>query len=130
MNFIIKVLILFIIKFMQLKVINNKPSGVVIQILKVYASTHWIAFFFCFSLFLEETREFKLLLDEDRRRIAAKAQAEAKSIDLAVVRLMFIAYLPDSSGAFTIMLKPVISYPIYDSSEYILFCEDFYSKLQ
>jgi len=57
----------------------------------------------------------KNIKDEDRRRIAAKAQAEAKSIDLAVVRLMFIAYLPDSSGAFTIMLKPVISYPIYDS---------------
>ena len=59
-------------------------------------------------------------LDEDRTRIAAKAQAEAKSIDLAVVRLMFIAYLPDSNGAFTIMLKPVISDPIYDSSKYML----------
>ncbi|XP_076824171.1 nuclear factor NF-kappa-B p105 subunit-like isoform X2 [Clavelina lepadiformis] len=53
--------------------------------------------------------------DEDRKRIAAKAQSEAKSIDLSVVRLMFIAYLPDSNGAFTIMLKPVISEPIFDS---------------
>nr|NP_001071772.1 NFkB protein [Ciona intestinalis]BAE06579.1 NFkB protein [Ciona intestinalis] len=53
--------------------------------------------------------------DEDRKRIAAKAQSEAKSIDLSVVRLMFIAYLPDSNGAFTIMLKPVISDAIFDS---------------
>ena len=61
---------------------------------------------------------YNFFIDEDRTRIAAKAQAEAKSIDLAVVRLMFIAYLPDSNGAFTIMLKPVISDPIYDSSKY------------
>nr|CAB3264307.1 NFkBp105 NFkB protein [Phallusia mammillata] len=53
--------------------------------------------------------------EEDRKRIASKAQSEAKSIDLAVVRLMFIAYLPDSNGAFTIMLKPVISDAIFDS---------------
>ena len=58
-------------------------------------------------------------LDEDRKRIAAKAQSEAKSIDLSVVRLMFIAYLPDSQGAFTIMLKPIISEAIFDSSKFI-----------
>uniref|UniRef100_H2YII3 RHD domain-containing protein n=1 Tax=Ciona savignyi TaxID=51511 RepID=H2YII3_CIOSA len=52
---------------------------------------------------------------EDRKRISVKATSEAKSIDLSVVRLMFIAYLPDSNGAFTIMLKPVISDAIFDS---------------
>ena len=55
--------------------------------------------------------------ESEKTRIAEKAQKEAKNIDLAVVRLMFIAYLPDSHGAFTIMLKPVISEAIYDSSE-------------
>nr|XP_039251405.1 nuclear factor NF-kappa-B p100 subunit-like isoform X2 [Styela clava] len=53
--------------------------------------------------------------DEDKQRIRSKASAEAKSIDLSVVRLMFIAYLPDSNGAFTLMLKPVISDAIFDS---------------
>uniref|UniRef100_H2YIH8 RHD domain-containing protein n=1 Tax=Ciona savignyi TaxID=51511 RepID=H2YIH8_CIOSA len=53
--------------------------------------------------------------EEDRKRISVKATSEAKSIDLSVVRLMFIAYLPDSNGAFTIMLKPVISDAIFDS---------------
>ena len=62
----------------------------------------------------------QFFLDEDRKRIAAKAQSEAKSIDLSVVRLMFIAYLPDSQGAFTIMLKPIISDAIFDSSKCML----------
>lgn len=57
----------------------------------------------------------KAIKEEDRQRIKAKALSEAKSIDLSVVRLMFIAYLPDSNGAFTLMLKPVISDAIFDS---------------
>lgn len=57
----------------------------------------------------------RAIKEEDRQRIKAKALSEAKSIDLAVVRLMFIAYLPDTNGAFTLMLKPVISDAIFDS---------------
>lgn len=38
-------------------------------------------------------------------------------MDLNIVRLKFTAYLQDSTGAFTRALKPVISNPIYDSSE-------------
>uniref|UniRef100_H2YII1 RHD domain-containing protein n=1 Tax=Ciona savignyi TaxID=51511 RepID=H2YII1_CIOSA len=57
----------------------------------------------------------EFVAEEDRKRISVKATSEAKSIDLSVVRLMFIAYLPDSNGAFTIMLKPVISDAIFDS---------------
>nr|XP_039251411.1 nuclear factor NF-kappa-B p105 subunit-like isoform X6 [Styela clava] len=53
--------------------------------------------------------------DEDKKRIKSRAATEAESIDLSVVRLMFIAYLPDINGAFTLMLTPVISDAIFDS---------------
>ena len=65
--------------------------------------------------------------EEDRNKIADKAQNEAKSIDLSTVRLMFIAYLPDSNGAFTTMLKPVISETIFDSSKWIKTSHQFFS---
>lgn len=38
-------------------------------------------------------------------------------MDLNIVRLRFTAYLQDSDGGFTRALKPVVSNPIYDSSE-------------
>lgn len=38
-------------------------------------------------------------------------------MDLNIVRLQFTAYLQDSNGGFTRALKPVVSNPIYDSSE-------------
>lgn len=38
-------------------------------------------------------------------------------MDLNIVRLRFTAYLQDSNGGFTRALKPVVSNPIYDSSE-------------
>lgn len=38
-------------------------------------------------------------------------------MDLSVVRLMFTAFLPDSDGGFSRRLEPVVSEPIYDSSE-------------
>lgn len=38
-------------------------------------------------------------------------------MDLNIVRLKFTAYLQDSNGGFTRALKPVVSNPIYDSSE-------------
>ncbi|XP_039251411.2 nuclear factor NF-kappa-B p105 subunit-like isoform X5 [Styela clava] len=52
--------------------------------------------------------------DEDKKRIKSRAATEAESIDLSVVRLMFIAYLPDINRAFTLMLTPVISDAIFD----------------
>lgn len=38
-------------------------------------------------------------------------------MDLSVVRLMFTAFLLDSDGGFSRRLDPVVSEPIYDSSE-------------
>lgn len=45
------------------------------------------------------------------------ASSQAKEMDLSVVRLMFTAFLPDSDGGFSRRLEPVVSEPIYDSSE-------------
>lgn len=49
-------------------------------------------------------------------------QKEAKDLgkvmDLNIVRLKFTAFLQDSNGSFTRALKPVVSNPIYDSSEF------------
>lgn len=39
-------------------------------------------------------------------------------MDLSIVRLRFSAFLRASDGSFTLPLKPVISQPIHDSSEY------------
>ena len=39
-------------------------------------------------------------------------------MDLSVVRLMFTAFLPNSDGGFSRRLDPVVSDPIYDSSQY------------
>ncbi|XP_060096948.1 nuclear factor NF-kappa-B p100 subunit [Heteronotia binoei] len=44
-----------------------------------------------------------------------EAKELKKSMDLSIVRLRFSAYLRDSSGDFTLALKPVISDPIHDS---------------
>lgn len=41
-------------------------------------------------------------------------------MDLSVVRLMFTVFLPDSDGGFSRRLEPVVSDPIYDSSEFPL----------
>lgn len=46
-----------------------------------------------------------------------EAKALGKAMDLNIVRLKFTAYLQDSNGGFTRALKPVVSNPIYDSSE-------------
>ena len=51
--------------------------------------------------------------------IEKKAKEMAKDMDLSVVRLCFQTYLPDSTGHFTQPLEPVISVPVFDSSEYI-----------
>ena len=58
----------------------------------------------------------------DDDRLAAKKQAtdQAKQIKLNVVRLMFQGYLMDVNGGFTRMINPVLTRPIYDSSECFL----------
>lgn len=50
--------------------------------------------------------------------INSAATQQAKEMDLSVVRLMFTAFLPDSDGGFSRRLEPVVSEPIYDSSEF------------
>uniref|UniRef100_A0A8C5SNA6 Nuclear factor kappa B subunit 1 n=1 Tax=Laticauda laticaudata TaxID=8630 RepID=A0A8C5SNA6_LATLA len=54
---------------------------------------------------------------EERERdiIRQAAHQQTKEMDLSVVRLMFTAFLPDSTGSFTRRLQPVLSDPIYDS---------------
>ncbi|XP_061747876.1 nuclear factor NF-kappa-B p105 subunit isoform X2 [Nerophis ophidion] len=47
--------------------------------------------------------------------ISSVASLQAKEMDLSVVRLMFTAFLPDSDGAYTRRLDPVVSEAIYDS---------------
>ncbi|XP_041122033.1 nuclear factor NF-kappa-B p105 subunit-like [Polyodon spathula] len=59
--------------------------------------------------------QLKELTDEEREHIHKAAEQRAKVIDLAVVRLMFTAYLPDNNGTFTLRLPPALSGPIYDS---------------
>ncbi|XP_037118525.1 nuclear factor NF-kappa-B p105 subunit [Syngnathus acus] len=55
------------------------------------------------------------LSEQQRGAICGASCAQAKEMDLSVVRLMFTAFLPDSDGGFTRPLHPVLSHPIYDS---------------
>lgn len=58
-----------------------------------------------------------MLADAEESAITKEAKELGKTMDLNIVRLKFTAYLQDSTGAFTRALKPVVSNPIYDSSE-------------
>ncbi|XP_053166338.1 nuclear factor NF-kappa-B p100 subunit [Hemicordylus capensis] len=51
----------------------------------------------------------------EQEAIEHEAKELKKTMDLSIVRLRFSAYLRDSSGDFTLALKPVISDPIHDS---------------
>nr|XP_061793348.1 nuclear factor NF-kappa-B p105 subunit-like [Nerophis lumbriciformis] len=62
-----------------------------------------------------EGRVPRELTERQRGVIGSAACAQAKEMDLSVVRLMFTAFLPDSDGGFTRPLQPVVSHPIYDS---------------
>uniref|UniRef100_M4ALW8 Nuclear factor kappa B subunit 1 n=1 Tax=Xiphophorus maculatus TaxID=8083 RepID=M4ALW8_XIPMA len=62
-----------------------------------------------------EVRVPRELSDHQRSMIISAAAAQAKEMDLSVVRLMFTAFLPDSDGGFSRRLEPVVSEPIYDS---------------
>ncbi|KAL7982073.1 hypothetical protein Chor_001130 [Crotalus horridus] len=55
------------------------------------------------------------LTEREREIIRQAAHQQTKEMDLSVVRLMFTAFLPDSTGSFTRRLQPVLSDPIYDS---------------
>lgn len=57
--------------------------------------------------------------DREKELIRQAALKQTKEMDLSVVRLMFTAFLPDSTGSFTRRLEPVVSDAIYDSSEYL-----------
>lgn len=58
-----------------------------------------------------------MVLDREKEIIRQAALQQTKEMDLSVVRLMFTAFLPDSTGSFTRPLEPVVSDAIYDSSE-------------
>lgn len=55
------------------------------------------------------------LTEREKEIIRQAAAQQTKEMDLSVVRLMFTAFLPDSTGSFTRRLEPVVSDPIYDS---------------
>ncbi|XP_073897547.1 nuclear factor NF-kappa-B p105 subunit isoform X3 [Castor canadensis] len=55
------------------------------------------------------------LTDQEKELIRQAALQQTKEMDLSVVRLMFTAFLPDSTGSFTRRLEPVVSDAIYDS---------------
>ncbi|XP_044537564.1 nuclear factor NF-kappa-B p105 subunit [Gracilinanus agilis] len=55
------------------------------------------------------------LTDREKELIRQAAVQQTKEMDLSVVRLMFTAFLPDSTGSFTRRLEPVVSDAIYDS---------------
>ncbi|KAM5142242.1 nuclear factor NF-kappa-B p100 subunit [Mantella aurantiaca] len=55
------------------------------------------------------------ITEQDEKDIEGEVKELKKVTDLSIVRLRFTAYLPDSTGAFTLRLKPVISDPIHDS---------------
>ncbi|XP_069836682.1 nuclear factor NF-kappa-B p100 subunit [Dendropsophus ebraccatus] len=64
---------------------------------------------------LRNGRGSHALADLDEKKIEAEVKELKKVTDLSIVRLRFTAYLPDSTGAYTLPLKPVISDPIHDS---------------
>lgn len=53
----------------------------------------------------------------EEQSVQKEAKELGKVMDLNIVRLKFTAFLQDSNGSFTRALKPVVSNPIYDSSE-------------
>uniref|UniRef100_A0A8C6TBP2 Nuclear factor of kappa light polypeptide gene enhancer in B-cells 2 (p49/p100) n=1 Tax=Neogobius melanostomus TaxID=47308 RepID=A0A8C6TBP2_9GOBI len=61
------------------------------------------------------------LTDAEEISCQKEAKELGRTMDLNIVRLKFTAYLQDSNGGFTRALKPVVSNPIYDSSESVLF---------
>ena len=56
--------------------------------------------------------------DQEENAIKKQADAQAKKMNLKVVRLRFNAHLLDQNGICKRVLPHVISNPIYDSSKY------------
>lgn len=65
--------------------------------------------------------------DAEEQAIGREAKELGKIMDLNIVRLKFTAYLQDSNGGFSRALKPVVSNPIFDSSEQKLFLSVFFN---
>ena len=63
--------------------------------------------------------EIALLVAEQQAEAGRQAEEYAKHMQLNVIRLSFRAYLQDETGGYSRMLDPVISKPVYDSSEYL-----------
>lgn len=61
--------------------------------------------------------------EAERRELEQEAKELKKVMDLSIVRLRFSAFLRASDGSFSLPLKPVISQPIHDSSEYSAGCQ-------
>jgi hypothetical protein len=61
---------------------------------------------------------FVVLSAEEHLGIKQQANEMSKNMQLNVVCLQFRVFLPNSQGSFLKMLPPVISQPIYDSSQY------------
>ncbi|XP_066475079.1 nuclear factor NF-kappa-B p100 subunit [Tiliqua scincoides] len=57
----------------------------------------------------------QFLTEAEQEAIEQEAKELKKTMDLSIVRLRFSAFLRDSSGDFSLALKPVISDPIHDS---------------
>jgi Rel homology DNA-binding domain len=68
--------------------------------------------------FISGTKGFSLIPEEELLSIRRRAEEQAKSMQLNVVRLRFRAYLLNESGACTSVLPDVISNAIHDSSKY------------
>lgn len=52
-----------------------------------------------------------------KQRAEKQAEEQSKTMQLNVVRLCFRVFLPGEGNKFTRVLNPVLSDPIYDSSE-------------
>lgn len=85
--------IVHVTKKSQLDILKEKMRR---QILRNYRGTH-------------------TLTEIEEKKIETEVKELKKVTDLSIVRLRFTAYLPDSTGAYTLPIKPVISDPIHDS---------------
>ncbi|XP_018410069.1 PREDICTED: nuclear factor NF-kappa-B p100 subunit [Nanorana parkeri] len=63
----------------------------------------------------QQIERMRTFTEQDEKNLDAEVKDLKKVTDLSIVRLRFTAYLPDSTGAYTLRLKPVISDPIHDS---------------
>lgn len=100
------------IQKLQRQRLRSKPQGLT-------GNTGWSGR--CFQRSWEEEPRAHITVvhpEAERRELEQEAKELKKVMDLSIVRLRFSAFLRASDGSFTLPLKPVISQPIHDSSEY------------